>query len=80
MDTRAQAAARRLMRLVVDLALRFNRESLPLIGEPLRLSCFTSADPNIDQQSDTEKPHPGDFLHGNRKFPRTSERRSSPCR
>ncbi len=54
MDSRAQAAARTLVGLELRLALRcFTRETFPLIGEPLRLSCFCCADPKIDQRSDT---------------------------
>ena len=75
MDSRAQAAARRLFEtgLPIGVAVSHLEKNLSLIGEPHRLSRCSFADPRIDQRSETEKPHLGDFLHADFKFTRTSE-------
>jgi len=40
-----------------------------------RIACrwYSLRRPNIDQLAETEKPHPGEFLHPIGKFTRTSE-------
>ena len=75
MDSRAQAAARRLFGdgLSIGVAVSHLEKNLSLIGEPHRLSVVLSLIRKIDQRSDTEKPLLGDFLRANFKFTRTSD-------
>jgi hypothetical protein len=76
MDSRAQAAARRLLETDVRSALRSRTSRKPFShGEPHRLSVVRSLIRKIDQRSDTEKPLLGDFLRAYFKFTRTSDRR-----
>jgi hypothetical protein len=77
MDSRAQAAARRLLETDLRSALQTRTlRNLSLAGEPHRLSFFApSLIRKIDQRSETEKPLSGDFLRAFLKFTRTSDQR-----
>ena len=77
MDSRAQAAARRLLETDFRSALRTRTLRKTFLSPASRIACLfaPSLIRKIDQRSDTEKPLLGDFLRGNCKFTRTSDRR-----
>ena len=77
MDSRAQAAARRLLETDFRSALRTRTLRKTFLSPASRIACLIadSLIRKIDQRSDTEKPLLGDFLRTNFKFTRTSDRR-----
>ena len=77
MDSRAQAAARRLLETDFRSALRSRTLRKTFLSSASRIACLfaLSLIRKIDQRSDTEKPLLGDFLRGHCKFTRTSDRR-----
>ena len=77
MDSRAQAAARRLLETDFRSALRSRTLRKTFLSPASRIACLfaPSLIRKIDQRSDTEKPLLGDFLRAFFKFTRTSDRR-----
>ena len=74
MDSRAQAASRRLVAVEMRFALRsFTCAAFLSSASRIASRGARALLPKIDQDSGTEKPHPGDFLRADLKFTRTSE-------
>ena len=77
MDSRAQAAARRLLETDFGSALRTRTLRKTFLSPASRIACLfaPSLIRKIDQRAKTEKPLSGDFLRAFFKFTRTSDRR-----